>query len=64
MKKKLTNPNQAVAAVVEEREKPSWTVDLGSFYVNADTEQEAIQEAMKVIESGQVEVDQVFLSDE
>jgi hypothetical protein len=38
----------------------SWTVDLGSFHVEAADEREAYEEAKKQIEEGDVEVDTIF----
>jgi len=54
--------NNNAKQVTKERQKPSWTVDLGSFFVEADSEEEALQEATKIIEAGKVEIDQVFLT--
>lgn len=65
MSNNIQQTGHSQTAAATDREKPSWTVDLGSFYVNADTEEEAIQEAWKMIkEGGWVEIDQVFLTEE
>jgi hypothetical protein len=64
MKKTIKQADQSQSTTAKEREKPSWTVDLGSFFVNAESEEEAIQEAEKMIAAGDVEIDQVFENEE
>jgi hypothetical protein len=37
-----------------------WLVDLGSFFVYADTKDEAEKEALKLIDKGDVVIDQII----
>ena len=54
---KVCGSNQPMRPV---QVKHQWLIDIGSFYVEAYTREEAEQQAMQNIRSGDVNIDQII----